>query len=148
MAKIAKVDLPTYPVRVIAAGSRRYGDYVTFSKVINDFILANKLTPDTTVFLSGLAKGPDKFIVKWCTQHKWNYCEFPADWKDTSHPGAVIRRNDIGELYDAIAGLRRNIEMAENATHLVAFWDHKSTGTKHMIDMGAKYHLHVHLFKI
>ena len=47
---------------------------------------------------------------------------FPADWN----------------TYGKSAGFVRNIEMAENATALIAFWDGKSSGTKHMIETAKK----------
>lgn len=37
--------------------------------------------------------------------------------------------------------------MAQNADALVAFWDGKSRGTKHMIDLADKYGLKVRVIK-
>ena len=50
---------------------------------------------------------------------------FPADW----------------DKYGKAAGYKRNEEMARNADALIAFWDGKSRGTKHMIDLAKKYDL-------
>jgi hypothetical protein len=36
-------------------------------------------------------------------------------------------------------------ELMQNATHLLAFWDGKSKGTKHMIDIANKEGLSVHV---
>ena len=37
------------------------------------------------------------------------------------------------DYYGKAAGFIRNIEMADNADALIAFWDNKSKGTGHMI---------------
>lgn len=45
------------------------------------------------------------------------------------------------------AGCIRNTEMAMNADTLVAFWDGKSHGTKHMISTAKRLGLDVHIVK-
>ena len=55
------------------------------------------------------------------------------------------------DLYGKSAGFRRNIEMADYAIAdnsrgiLLAFWDGKSKGTKHMIDIANKYKMEVNI---
>ena len=51
--------------------------------------------------------------------------EFPADW----------------DKHGKSAGYKRNLEMAENADALIAFWDGESRGTKHMIDIAKEKNL-------
>ena len=46
------------------------------------------------------------------------------------------------------AGYKRNEEMAEYADALIAVWDGKSKGTKHMIDIATRYGLPVFVHKI
>ena len=70
-----------------------------------------------TEIVSGLAKGPDSFGKQWGEANGIPVKEFPADW------------NKLGKK----AGFARNFEMARYADELVAFWDGKSRGTKHMI---------------
>ena len=41
----------------------------------------------------------------------------------------------------------RNVEMAENANALIAFWDGKSKGTKHMINIATERNLPVRVIK-
>lgn len=50
---------------------------------------------------------------------------FPADW----------------DTQGKKAGYIRNEQMVKNADALVAFWDGKSKGTKHMIDTAEKHGL-------
>lgn len=57
---------------------------------------------------------------------------YPADWKK----------------YGSSAGYIRNDEMAKYADCLIAFWDGKSKGTKHMIDLAVKRKIKVKLFRI
>ena len=59
-------------------------------------------------------------------------CEkYPADW----------------DKYGKSAGYRRNEQMADNADSLIALWDGRSRGTKHMIDIahrkGLKVYVHL-----
>lgn len=58
------------------------------------------------------------FAEKKGIQHK----EFPADW----------------DRYGNRAGFIRNTAMGEVGTHLLAFWDGKSRGTKMMIDIARR----------
>jgi hypothetical protein len=39
------------------------------------------------------------------------------------------------EIYGKMAGYLRNLEMAKIADAVVLFWDGKSKGTKHMLDI-------------
>lgn len=55
----------------------------------------------------------------------------PADW----------------DLYGKSAGFKRNVQMAEYADALVAFWDGASSGTKHMIETAQKMGLDVRVKK-
>ena len=66
-----------------------------------------------------MAPGVDTLAVRWANYHGYPLKEFPADWNK----------------YGKAAGYRRNVEMAEYADLLIAFWDGKSPGTKHMIDI-------------
>ena len=58
-------------------------------------------------------------------ENGWEVLSFPADW----------------DKYGKAAGYKRNDEMARNADALIAFWDGKSRGTRHMIDLAKKYGL-------
>ena len=45
------------------------------------------------------------------------------------------------DIYGKSAGYKRNEEMAKVADSCVVFWDGKSSGTKHMIDLVKKFNL-------
>lgn len=67
--------------------------------------------------IAGLARGADALGAKFARAHCQLY-EFPADW----------------DRYGKRAGFMRNEQMGHFADGLIAFWDGKSRGTKHMID--------------
>ncbi len=106
-------------MRVIVAGSRSITDH----KIVEDAIREFQKTHQITEVISGHAAGVDKvgeYIVK--TQMQCKLTIMPALW----------------ELYGRSAGYKRNEEMAKVADALIAIWDQKSKGTKHMIDLMRK----------
>ncbi len=100
---------------VIVAGGRDFDDYQLMSEVLDDYFTDKA---DARI-ISGMAHGADALAIRYADEHKMTKVLFPANWK--RHP----RR----------AGFLRNEDMLEVATHLVAFWDGESHGTKHMIDI-------------
>lgn len=113
--------------RVIVAGSRSFGDYELLAKTldalheeIGDFEL-----------VSGTAHGADRLGEQWAKARGLSVKRFPADW----------------EKYGRGAGYRRNEQMAQYATHLVAFWDGQSKGTAHMIGIARSLNLTVQVVR-
>lgn len=109
-------------MKVIIAGSRTFDNYHLFKTIMEEKI---KSLPITEV-ISGMATGPDLMAVNLANVHCIPVQEFPADWDN----------------YGVAAGYIRNVEMAESADYLIAFWDGKSKGTKHMIDTMKKQNKH------
>ena len=62
--------------------------------------------------------GADELAKRYCEERNISYQNYPADWNK----------------FKKAAGPIRNGEMEKVATHLIAFWDGKSRGTKDMID--------------
>lgn len=108
------------PVRLIVAGSRNFTDYDKLCKSL-DYLLSNTDKEEVTI-LCGMAKGADLLGRRYADENNIDVREYPADW----------------DKYGKSAGYLRNSDMADNATHLVAFWDGVSKGTKHMIDLARK----------
>jgi hypothetical protein len=104
-------------MKVIIAGSRTFNDYELLKRVCNETLTT------ITEIVSGTANGADKLGERYAKEKGYSIKQFPADW------------NKHGKS----AGYIRNKQMAEYADALIAFWDGKSKGTKHMIDL-AKYH--------
>lgn len=100
-------------MNIIIAGGRDFNDYKLLCEKL-DFLFQN-IKP---VIVCGEAKGADSLGRRYAKEHGLEILSFPAEWNK----------------YGKSAGYRRNEEMGKAADGLVAFWDGKSKGTKHMID--------------
>lgn len=101
-------------MKIIVAGSRGITDYEIVASAIRESGWLDK----STEIISGMARGVDSLAVNFAAVNHFVLHQFPADWNK----------------YGRSAGVVRNKEMAEFADALVAIWDGKSKGTKHMID--------------
>jgi len=110
-------------MKIIIAGGRDFEDYNQLAEYC-DYILSN-ISPVEIV--SGHAKGADLLGERYAERKGYNMTWFPADWN----------------LHGKKAGILRNIEMADYADALIAFWDGKSKGTRHMIDTAREKGLNV-----
>ena len=108
-------------MKTIIAGSR----HITDVDMVVDVILKSGI--DITQVVCGCANGVDAIGAAWAEDNGIPVIEFPALW----------------DLYGKSAGYKRNVEMAHYSDSLIAIWDGRSTGTKHMIDTALKHGLHV-----
>lgn len=114
-------------MRTIIAGSRDITDMRLLERAIRESGLV------ITEVVCGGARGVDQLGYEWA--HHGNNIPvklFPANW----------------DKYGKGAGYRRNIEMAKYADALIAIWDGKSKGTKHMIDIAIEYKLKVIVYEV
>ena len=98
-------------MKIIIAGSRSFHDYQ---------LLCQTLAPvrhRITQVITGGAKGADQLGYRWAWKHTVKHQLFRADC----------------ERFGKSAGVRRNFEMAQASDLLLAFWDGRSVGTRHMI---------------
>ncbi len=128
-------------MRVIIAGCRKG---VTYEHVAAAMAQCGWLPSEV---VTGKANGADAHGETWAKKNLVPIKEFPADWKDLSHPDARIKVGPYGK-YDAYAGIRRNHDMGDYAQALVAIWDGISRGTKDMIEYATKKGLKVFVFRI
>jgi hypothetical protein len=112
-------------MRIIIAGSRDFNDQKTVDEAVDKFI--NQLPCSKIQIISGGARGADRLGENYARARHYELKIFPARW----------------DRYGKRAGYIRNEEMAENADALIAFWDGKSPGTKHMIDIARDKGLNV-----
>ena len=119
---------PTF--KVIIAGGRDFVDYNLLREKVNN-ILIEKRTTHKIVIVSGCARGADTLGMRYASENIFDVDEYPADW----------------DKYGKKAGYMRNVEMAENADALIAFWDGKSKGTKHMIDIATERNLPIRVIR-
>ena len=104
-------------LKLIIAGSREFNDYILLKRELENFLEG---TDNNDVeIVSGTARGADALGEKFALETGINVKRFPANWN----------------LYGKRAGYIRNREMAEYANACIVFWDGKSRGTKHMIDL-------------
>lgn len=126
-------------MKLIIAGSRTFDDYALLCKETVRFVYSEMYDPTlpTTVnisniislrdltIISGMAIGADTVGCKFAESCKLKLITCPANWN----------------LYGKRAGYIRNDEMAKLATHAIVFWDGKSKGSKHMIDLCVKHNV-------
>lgn len=112
--------------RVIIAGGRDFNNYAGLTASL-DYLLKN--INDEIQIVCGMARGADRLGEQYAKEHGYKVIYFPADW----------------DLDGRSAGFKRNVKMADNADALVAFWDGKSAGTKHMIEIARSKGLDVRI---
>ena len=98
-------------MKLIIAGSRTFTDYQ---------LLCQTLAPEKhriTQVITGGARGADRLGIRWAVSHSVRLTGFPADW----------------QRFGKSAGVRRNFQMAQAGDMLLAFWDGRSAGTRHLI---------------
>lgn len=110
-------------MKIIIAGGRDFSNYRLLLDTMSEYFGTED--PEDLTIISGRAKGADALGEHFAHALRIKTELFPADW----------------DTHGKTAGFKRNIEMAKAATHLVAFWDKKSKGTKHMIDQARKHNL-------
>lgn len=120
-------------VRVIIAGSRDFDDYDLLKEKCIEILrphMSNAIT-----IISGTANGADKLGEQFAREYRLHCVKMPADW----------------DRYGKKAGFIRNLEMVDYANQdgsiaiLIAFWDGKSEGTKHMIDVARERKMPVYV---
>lgn len=110
--------------KVIIAGTRTFKDYDLLCSYA-DYMLSQVEEPIEIV--SGHAKGADTLGERYAQERGYKLTLFPAEWKQ----------------FGKSAGPRRNLQMAEYANALLAYWDGESKGTKNMIELAKEKGLKV-----
>ncbi len=122
-------------MKVIIAGGRDFNNYPLLCNVC-DYLLQNQI--DVTI-ITGMAVGADMLGYHYARERGYKIIKKPAKWNDVEgKPKNEVKVNRGGNKYWVLAGHARNIEMANEGDVLIAFWDKKSTGTRHMIHEASK----------
>ena len=122
-------------LRIVIAGSRDFNDYELLKREVLNIVKHDNRPKDYVKVISGGARGADTLGERFAKESGLEIKRFSPEW------------NGLGKR----AGYVRNAEMAEFAVEdnnygvLIAFWDGKSKGTKHMIDLANKNGLEVHI---
>lgn len=105
-------------MRLAIIGSRSFKDYYKLCIEVNKL----RETEEITTIISGGANGADYLGKKYSIDYYLGYKEYPAEW----------------DKYGKSAGFRRNVDIVNDSDIILAFWDGKSRGTKHSIDLATK----------
>ncbi len=116
-------------MKVIVAGSRDITDYDIVRKALDE---ARENGLEVTTIIEGGAQGVDSLATRYAIEHGIEHIRVPADWK----------------RYGRGAGRKRNEQMAVMGDALIAIWDGKSRGTRHMIDCARQRTLHVKVISV
>jgi hypothetical protein len=104
--------------KVVIAGGRDFNDFpmlcAEMDKLLVEQIKTNKIT-----IISGGARGADTLGERYARLKNFGLIKMKADW------------NEHGKK----AGFIRNKEMLHSADGVVCFWDKKSKGTGHMVNI-------------
>ena len=125
-------DLRDRVVRLLVAGSRDFTDYDFLQERLNHF--TGRIDPGDLCLISGTARGADEMGERWAKRYGIPVVPFPARCDALGGPHAAVRQRN-GRSYDAMAGHKRNAQMAACATHAVLFWNGESRGTANMLDL-------------
>lgn len=99
------------PLRLAVVGSRGFNDYSFLAEILQWYPIKQ--------IISGAARGADALASRYASEHDIPLKEFPAEWDRLGKSAGFIRNKLIVEACDEV----------------VAFWDGKSRGTKHTIDL-------------
>ena len=106
--------------KVAIVGGRDFTDY---ERLVDDMdILRSSLDYPNIIIVCGEARGADLLGRRYGEELGFEVESFPAEW----------------DKFGKSAGYRRNVDMAVRADRVLAYWDGKSKGTKHMIDIVTK----------
>jgi hypothetical protein len=117
-------------MKTIIAGLRGVTDFSFVELAIKESGFA------ITEVVSGNARGVDKLGELWAVRNNISIKLFIPRWRAID--GSIDKR----------AGLVRNAEMAQYADALVAVWDGRSKGTKHMIYIAKARGMQVYVLNV
>lgn len=99
--------------KVIIAGSREFDNYSLLANTLD------KLYQEPIEVVCGGARGADNYGRFWAIKKDYPYKTFIPQWQKEGKQ----------------AGFNRNVEMAGYADEAIVFWNGKSKGSEHMINI-------------
>jgi hypothetical protein len=112
--------------KLAVIGSRSYHDYKELDYVINQMFNRKRLDkPEIKLcIVSGGARGADTLAKQYAnSRDDVEYREFKADWMTHGKKAGIIRNYDIVRECDVV----------------LAFWNGKSKGTKHTLQLATQF---------
>lgn len=127
------VDVEVKNVRIAIVGGREFTNYEYMKQSVADFMEHYGLTMNRIeCVVSGGAKGADRLAEQWADEFNIDKKIFKPDYKQ--HSGRL-------------APLKRNLQIVEYATHLIAFPSKNSKGTYHAVNAAKRNNLKVKCYK-
>lgn len=102
-------------------GCRDYDDFEFFCKTMDAYV--EYIGATIRVVVSGGAPGIDDMAEDWAKARGYKFKRHDAIWEDE-------QGNKIPS-----AGYIRNAKIIDDSSHVIAFWDGKSSGTKHSYNL-------------
>lgn len=112
-------------MRFAIIGSRTFDNYELLKQTISKY-------ENIELIISGGAQGADTLGAKYANENNIPLKILKPQWNDLNAQPCVIKYK-YGKPYNVLAGFNRNTNIINNATHVIAFWDGKSNGTKDSI---------------
>lgn len=123
-------------MRIIVAGGRKFDDYETVVKELDEFLDGIDLS--NVEIVSGRAIGTDRLGERYAEEHGIPCAKFEAEWFKLGRRAGIVRN---GQMADYAS------KDPYNEGVLFAFWNGTSKGTKNMIDQANDIGLDVHIVK-
>ena len=117
-------------IRIIIASGRDFRDYSRVKKKADIFI--SEIKPTETIIIFGGEKRVDSLGEKYARENNLQVELFKEDWSK----------------FGRAAGPKRNELMDQYTSHLLAFWNEESKGTKPMISLAKREKLIVRTCRI
>nr|DAS94925.1 MAG TPA: Protein of unknown function (DUF2493) [Caudoviricetes sp.] len=117
-------------IKLLIAGSQSFTDYERFKVYVNKFIQG--LDKKEITIIEGGAKGTDRMAREFAIENNIPYITMEADW----------------DTHGKAAGMIRNRQMGEKATHAILFWDGESPGTRNMISICEELNVTLRIVKV
>lgn len=108
-------------LKVVICGGRDFYGSEVFTEFVDDCLAEIKKDHKITV-LSGHCSGVDTMAEEYAKANGYEVRIFPAEWA----------------RYGKVAGPKRNLQMANEADTVIAFWNGSSRGTGNMIETAKK----------
>lgn len=112
--------------RLLVAGSRDFNQYRVLEQAL-DTVLSKIHEKYEVEIISGAARGADSLAKIYADNHDIAFKPFPADW--SKGRGAGYIRNE--EMHRYLSEIPHR--------GIIAFWDGKSKGTIHNLDLAEQY---------
>lgn len=120
-------------MRILVCGSRSWTDYARLKSILAQHGGESAGDMPDVVVIDGGARGADAMAYKAAIELRYGSERYFADWT----------------RYGKSAGLRRNERMLKEGHPdlVLAFWDYKSSGTRHMIKLAIGAGVHTVVIK-